>query len=254
MKPSDLPVTVLKRHQGARRGRTVLIAVAFVAILSATACGGSDSSAVPTQSTVTVDEPAPTTTASVVDAGPEDTNEAPASAEPDGSDGEEFIELAYWEAVLTEGLEVTVQPEEECDNSNPDLLVCDWEMSFESITTHLGRASDRSTGTRTTYLAESCVGPDGTTGHPVVSENSGTITAAWGDQVFFRAGGFEECSATGDLASPGYVVLDGGTGRFEDAYGEISTVNPVMSTTGFLSVGVGTLNVRADLWEEILPQ
>lgn len=254
MKPSDLPVTVSKRQQAARRGRTVMIAVAFVAILSVTACGGSDSSAAPSRSTATVDEPAPTTTASVVDDGLEDTNETAASAEPDEGDGEEFIELAYWEAALTEGLEVTVQPEDECDNSNPDLLVCEWETSFESITTHLGRARDRSTGTHTTYLAESCLGPDGTTGHPVVREQSGTITAAWGDQVFFRAGGFKECSATADLASPGYVVIDGGTGRFEDAYGEISTVNPVMSTTGFLSVGVGTLNVRADLWEEILPQ
>ena len=47
-----------------------------------------------------------------------------------------------------------------------------------------------------------------------------------------------------------YWVIDGGTGRFKDAYGLMS----VMPWPGeSLTVSTGTLSVRADLWQDTFP-
>ena len=57
------------------------------------------------------------------------------------------------------------------------------------------------------------------------------------------------CSGSTD---GGYWVVTGGTGRFEGASGTMSSVN-VPEFESIPAVSVGTLTVRRDLWQEIIP-
>lgn len=262
MKPSGQPVTVIKWQQG-RLARTAAVAIAFVAILLATACGGSDSSAAPPQSTASVDEPAPTTTVTVVDDEAEDTSDPAGPVESDERDGEESIELAYSEGFLAEGFTVSPQAREDCDDSDPDTIVCTWELSGSMVGTLIGRASENQTGTSTLHLDRPCE-LDGQPGHMKIDEGDGIITTARGDELNVRYWAISCSLDTGtapDERRPSFGWLnvvgtwtaDGGTGRFEGASGLMSTVAPVLQS-GFIGISSGTLTVRADLWEEILPQ
>lgn len=178
----------------------------------------------------------------------DDATDAPSDTEPASDPEPEFIELSYWEWVLAEGFTRTQEPEEDCDNSDPDVLICEWEMTFESVTTHLGNAHDVSTGTLTQDFSESCEGLDGTVGHLVTDEGMGSIIAPWGDELRFRLDS-TWCSAAG--RTPVYWRVVGGTGRFEDAFGVMS--GALAPDPEYVTISVGTLHVRADLWEELLP-
>jgi hypothetical protein len=228
-----------------------LTSAAIAMILLAAGCGGSDSSAAPAEATTTTtDQPTPAATVAddtVVESDVADAHEIEPDAAPEV--GPEMIQLGYWEGVVTETLTQTVESGDECDTSDPDRVVCDFETSFETVGTHIGRARDVSRGTRTTLLSESCEGADGATGTPTIREAEGTITTAWGDELFFR-NHTVTCSAA--LVGSGYWTVVGGTGRFEGAHGEMSAVAPVLES-GYLSISVGTLTVQADKWEEILP-
>ncbi len=211
----------------------IALGVAVVAIIG-TACGSSDSSA-DTTADLTTTSLGATTDTTVVET-------------PDV----EFIELGYLEGIYPGTFEITSQPDEECDRSDPDVVVCDFEMSFESEATHLGRAFDTQEGTYTTYLNESCEHPEtGETGNRRLQLGEGSITTAWGDQLLFIAT-VDQCVApSGIFTFPSYWEVTGGTGRFEDAFGTMSG-SPAIGDY-FLS-SVGTLHVRADLWEgTVLP-
>ncbi len=236
------------------RGRARLATIAAVAVVAlvAASCGDSDSSADPIEDATTTAAEQPQETLEL-DVEPDDTVEETAGsvaqeAEPASEAGQEFIELAYFEGFLPTGVSLTQETGEECDNSDPAVVVCDYESTGEMTATHIGAASETQTGTLTTYLTESCTSLNGTTGNRVVSRGTGIITTAWGDELHFIIGS-DSCSRA---ISTGYWEVVGGTGRFEDASGIMSTMSPG-AYSEFLVFNVGTLKVRADLWESILP-
>ena len=164
-------------------------------------------------------------------------------------DGPEFIDLGYWEGIPADTYRPSVQPPEECDASDLKLLVCDFEADFPSIGTHIGLARDVSTGTITTLLSETCDGPDGATGNPRIQDTRGTITTDRGDELWFH--NLSETCTANIYGNHSWRVV-GGTGRFVDASGLMSTVFPIFES-GYVAISVGTLSVRADLWEPTLP-
>ncbi|MDW3218616.1 MAG: hypothetical protein R8F63_08365 [Acidimicrobiales bacterium] len=225
-------------REAARSGPALLVLALLVLALLAVGCGDDAPSAEPTEAPTTTEAPrkthVPTTTEAPT------TTQAPATAE-----GADFIELPFFSGFVWESFGDT---EADCDTSDPDREVCSFEQTGTLYGTHLGQALDAESGTRTTYLDESCTGSDGSIGNPVVYEASGSMTTLSGDEAFFRLRN-PLCSVATPLVAN--WVIDGGTGRFEDAYGIMS----VMPWPGdeFTSVSTGTLRVRADLWEEILP-
>ena len=166
---------------------------------------------------------------------------------PPETDENEFIDLSFLSAFSN--VEISIQPAEECDNSDPDLLVCEFEQAGDLQATHLGLARDTESGTMTTYLEESCTGPGGAVGNPVVWEATGQMATPMGDVANFRLRN-NQCNADARATMRAYWVIDGGTGRFADAYGLMS-VMPWPGET--LTVSTGTLSVRADLWQDTLP-
>ncbi len=243
-----VPETRTDRRWAARWRQYAAIAVTAVIALLASGCGGSGSSAQP-------DEETTPTAPEVVEADrTEDTIEDSSGAaevqesDSDAEAGPEFIELAYWEGIPFETYTQTVEPDEECDASNPDLLICDFESDFYSVGTHIGRARDVATGTITTLLTESCEGPLGT-GNPQIQDTRGTITTDRGDELWFHNVS-ENCTAT--VFGISYWRVVGGTGRFVDANGLMTGVFPIFES-GYVATSVGTLSVRADLWEPSLP-
>lgn len=225
-----------------RRGpATALILVALLAA----GCGDTEPSVEPSEAPTTTPQPAETVEPRTDDTVPESSAAEATAQDPAQAGGPEFIELPFWSGFVWESFG---DPQGECDTSDPDLRICPFEQTGSLFATHLGVALDTESGTQTTYLAESCTGSDGTIGNPVVYEASGKMTTIWGDEAFFRLRN-PLCSVVVPIMAN--WVIDGGTGRFEDAYGLMS----VMPWPGdeFDTVSTGTLRVRADLWEEILP-
>jgi hypothetical protein len=232
------------------RGRgsvlAALVAPFLVAVLVAGGCSASDDAADAADEIVagpSTDTIVATTVDEVVLPG----GGTDAAQEPEPA----MVELSYWEGILLEDFSRVVQPDDECDRSDAAVVVCAFDQSVQAIATHLGRVTDTSTGTVTTYLSESCEGPDGAIGNRMVLEGEGSMRTELGEELFFRNRRVS-CVGTPAILGSGYVVIDGGTGRFEGASGIISTLNPALEA-GFASIGVGTLTVRADLWEDLIP-
>ncbi|MGI9603003.1 MAG: hypothetical protein ACR2QE_14045 [Acidimicrobiales bacterium] len=175
----------------------------------------------------------------------------------------EFIDLHYWEGFLAEGLSVTAQPRAECDDGAPEAITCAWELAGSMVGTHIGRASEKQSGTSTVHLRRPCELGDAATGYVKVDESTGTITTAWGDELHFEnrqrscmphsGESPEDLTPTvGSLNTTNNWIITGGTGRFEDASGLMSGASPAFES-GFAAITTGTLTVRADLWADELP-
>jgi hypothetical protein len=231
-----------------RRRRARLVTVAAVAVVAfvSVSCGDSDSSADPIEDTTTTAAEQPEETLEL-DVEPDDTVEETAGSqaqesEPDET-GQEFIDLPYWEGFLAEGYSLTVQPEAECARPEPDVTVCEFELIGSMVASHIGHATEIQTGERTTYWSETCGGPEGAGAVRVVQDGTGTITSSWGDTLDFRVR--QTCLLIN-------WVADGGTGRFEEASGLMSGVGlPLIPS--YVAVNAGTLTVKAELWEDLLP-
>jgi hypothetical protein len=157
---------------------------------------------------------------------------------------DEFIELAYFEILDLGGLSIT--RDEECDQSDPEIVVCAFGWTTTMRATIIGEIDEVASGTNTTYPSESCTNPSGETVTRTVTELDGTMTAGWGDELYFSIYK-DNCTSPG----PGFFEFTGGTGRFLDAHGLISQMTYGELIDG-AQVSAGTLNVRADLWEPIL--
>lgn len=204
--------------------------------LLAAGCGDADSVAEPPdEPTTTTSEPVETVEAEVV----EETAEDPSA--------DEYLELSYWEGALPEGFTQTHQPDEECDNSDPDVFVCEFTATANLMATQIGYVSETASGTTTTYLTETCE-PPAEPANRIVREASGVITTKWGDELHFEYR-IDSCTVAADTF---YWIATGGTGRFEGASGVMSAVRPALQA-GYLQISTGTLKVRKDLWEEIIP-
>jgi hypothetical protein len=205
------------------------LAVVAAVVLLAAGCSDSDSSAEATTTTTVGEDPG-----GLAGSGGED---------PDG----EFIELDYWE---TSTGEVDSGERPECESPEEGVLACPYvEARGEIVTTLFGRATWVQTGVNTNYLLMPCDHPGGTDGIIQIHDGEATITTVWGDEVYYRVQS-ERCLVDGGvLDTPFFWVVDGGTGRFEDASGVMSGI--VTEDAG--SYSTGTLTVRAELWEEMLP-
>lgn len=161
--------------------------------------------------------------------------------------GPEYIELGYYERQSITGVTV-----ENCEATEPGVSQCDFSFTGEILATHVGYATDSAEGTTWLRFNEPCSFRDGRQGFINVFDADGTIVAVSGDELHFRIEGGRQCVISPEeFENDGtsYWRVTGGTGRFEGASGIISsTLNPDGG-----SIGVGTLRVRADLWDSILP-
>jgi hypothetical protein len=173
----------------------------------------------------------------------------PASETPPDPDIE-YLDIPYFEGVLS--AEPTNQADDECDRSDPEVVVCTTAGTAQLRGTLIGEASEASSGTSTQLLAETCELDDGTTGVPNRLDSTGTITTQLGDEIFFTARTRIDPCATLGSGTAGvtpYWRVTGGTGRFEDAHGLMSGV--ATPDLGFLLINTGTLSVRADRWPQL---
>lgn len=202
---------------------------------STSAVGQAPASAV-SETVVTIDADVP---ADDPPAPNQDTNDDDETAEA----ASEFIDLPYWEGFLADGFTMSVETDEECTRPEPDVTVCEFDMAGSMVASLIGHASETQSGTITTYASETCGGPGGSDAVRRVQDGAGTITSEWGDALDFRVR--QGCGLVN-------WVADGGTGRFEGASGLMSGVI-LPGIPGFVAVNAGTLTVKAELWEDLLP-
>ncbi|HUW03898.1 MAG TPA: hypothetical protein VMW08_16210 [Acidimicrobiales bacterium] len=228
---SDIDHGISGRKERAHRFRRLMLVLVALALLAA-ACGDSSEQTDPLADDEPLDVEA--------DAAAGDSNE------PEAADTAEddFIDLPYFETAPLAGLGTgTSETGEECDEPEPGVRVCDFEQPLTLVGTHIGHASEVQTGTMTFYDNETCEDILGSEIPYSVQDGSGTITSSWGDDLYFRVR-----SVCGQFT----WVVDGGTGRFEDATGLMSGVwpSPMPDT---VATSVGTIRVRKALWEDFLP-
>lgn len=230
-------------HDTWSRGGARHAVVVLASLLALSSCSSADDSddagEVPD-----VREPTATIEASVAEDELDLSAEASAQEDENPDASSEFIDLPYWEGFLIdEYFSLTVQPEEECPRPEPDVMVCDYEMTASLVGTQIGHSTEIQTGTRTTYFDETCPGSEEPGSARLIQDGIGTITSAWGDTLDFRVR--QGCGLT-------QWFPEGGTGRFEGASGLMSGV-VAPPIPGFGAVNVGTLTVRAELWADLFP-
>ncbi len=166
----------------------------------------------------------------------------------------EYLAVPCFEGFLSS--DSTVESSEECDRSDPDVVVCETTTSGMLRATLLGDATESATGTWTQLLTETRELDDGSTAIPILSESEGTITSNTGDELHFVARTKADPCATlgpGSFIPAFHWRVTGGTGRFDGAGGVMTGLGAAEFGGDTGSIQIGRLHLRSDLWEDLIP-